>query len=451
MRLKRWFSFIFQVALTDVDFTFCCRDLLYKPVVLACGHVSCFWCVHRSMSVICESHCPVCRSPYQHFPTICQLLHFLLLKLYPATYKRRENQVLEDEKKSGHFSPQIDRLVSASHAKEGLNHVSDLAQFAAISSQDSLSSDPCFRNNGEACVNIQQLNSVSSSEEHGRTYSKEKTGEGLEVIGGHAVDEKLWQRNYNGSCKQVSVGDVLCASCKQLLFRPVVLNCGHVYCEACMVIMADETLKCQVCESPHPSGFPKVCWELHHFLGEQFPEAYALRNCNSQLTGVHSQHNGQTTCSTKSRKRGVNFSFPAEDDHIADVHIGAGCDSCGMYPIIGDRYRCRDCVEDIGFDLCGDCYNTRSKLPGRFNQQHTPEHKFELVKSTAVHDMMLRLLRGQLEDVSAAIRAAEALETPENVFPSPANDAPENSDSDVGGDVSVTDAVEDQTDEESLY
>uniref|UniRef100_A0A2N9IU51 Uncharacterized protein n=1 Tax=Fagus sylvatica TaxID=28930 RepID=A0A2N9IU51_FAGSY len=27
-----------------------CWDLLYKPIVLSCGHISCFWCVHRSMS-----------------------------------------------------------------------------------------------------------------------------------------------------------------------------------------------------------------------------------------------------------------------------------------------------------------------------------------------------------------------------------------------------------------
>lgn len=52
-----------------------------------------------------------------------------------------------------------------------------------------------------------------------------------------------------------------------------------------------------------------------------------------------------------------------------------------MYPIIGDRYRCKDCVEKIGFDLCSDCYNTCSKLPGRFNQQHTAEHQFELISS----------------------------------------------------------------------
>ncbi|CAL0299508.1 unnamed protein product [Lupinus luteus] len=61
------------------------------------------------------------------------------------------------------------------------------------------------------------------------------------------------------------------------------------------------------------------------------------------------------------------------------VHRGAASDFCGMYLIVGDRYRCMDCKEMIGFDLCGEYYNTRSKRPGRFNQQHTPEHKFELV------------------------------------------------------------------------
>ncbi|KAK4573967.1 hypothetical protein RGQ29_031771 [Quercus rubra] len=71
-----------------------CRELLYKPIVLSCGHISCFWCVHHSMSGLCESRCPICRHPYIHFPTICQMLHLLLLKLYPVAYKRRENQIL---------------------------------------------------------------------------------------------------------------------------------------------------------------------------------------------------------------------------------------------------------------------------------------------------------------------------------------------------------------------
>lgn len=62
--------------------------------VAGCGHVSCFWCVHKSMSGLRESQCPFCRHPYNHFPTICQMLHFLLLKLYPVAYKARESQIL---------------------------------------------------------------------------------------------------------------------------------------------------------------------------------------------------------------------------------------------------------------------------------------------------------------------------------------------------------------------
>ena len=60
----------------------------------ACGHMCCFWCVYNSMSCLRESQCPVCRNQYYHFPTVCQLLHFLLLKIYTAAYKRRESQTL---------------------------------------------------------------------------------------------------------------------------------------------------------------------------------------------------------------------------------------------------------------------------------------------------------------------------------------------------------------------
>jgi hypothetical protein len=60
----------------------------------ACGHMSCFWCVHRAMHSIHESHCAICRQPYHHFPSICQLLHHLLLKLEPVEYKKREKEVL---------------------------------------------------------------------------------------------------------------------------------------------------------------------------------------------------------------------------------------------------------------------------------------------------------------------------------------------------------------------
>lgn len=62
-----------------------------------------------------------------------------------------------------------------------------------------------------------------------------------------------------------------------------------------------------------------------------------------------------------------------------------------MYPIIGDRYRCQDCKDKMGFDLCGDCYNTSSKLPGRFNQHHTPEHNMKFCEGVTV-SLLVRIL-----------------------------------------------------------
>ncbi|KAK3405962.1 hypothetical protein EUGRSUZ_K02171 [Eucalyptus grandis] len=179
------------------------------------------------------------------------------------------------------------------------------------------------------------------------------------------------------SCKRITASDVLCTECKQLLFHPVALNCGHVYCESCIVYPADEKLTCQVCKSRHPGGLPKVCLELDHFLEQQFPEEYALRRLAAQPTLTNSENDSQKSRNSRADTE-LRNSSQSIDTPV--THFGFGCDYCGMYPIIGDRYRCQDCVERIGFDLCGDCCNSRCKPPGRFNQQHRPEHKFELKK-----------------------------------------------------------------------
>jgi len=60
-----------------------------------------------------------------------------------------------------------------------------------------------------------------------------------------------------------------------------------------------------------------------------------------------------------------------------------------MYPIIGKRYRCKDCKEKVGFDVCGACYHTSSKLPGRFNQQHTPDNRLELDDSRLLPKILI--------------------------------------------------------------
>ena len=68
----------------------------------------------------------------------------------------------------------------------------------------------------------------------------------------------------------------------------------------------------------------------------------------------------------------------------AYVHFGRGCDGCGVYPIEGRCFRCADCDEAIGYDVCGQCFDRgvhiRPAASGRFNQAHRPEHRMEEVE-----------------------------------------------------------------------
>ncbi|KAI3506915.1 hypothetical protein L1887_21553 [Cichorium endivia] len=349
-----------------------CLDVLYKPIVLVCGHVSCFWCCQHSMHMGSESHCPLCRHPYHHFPAICHTLHFLLKKLYPISYNRRNIQTREDEKQSTlGFSPDIDNLVTS----EESNQLNNMDEYSNLNLEDDFPS-----------TKIKKLSESSS-----------------------------------GTCKQVSVNDVLCASCNKLLLRPVVLNCGHVYCEACITIPTEGMLKCEVCESRHPSGLPKVCRELDHFLEEQFSSEYAIRKNTIKV-------NQELTEKNKTTSNGIEFpklSFPTAENflqwwtaHGSKFHNGVGCDMCGMCPIIGDRYRCNDCTEKCGYDLCGDCHMNGSNLPGRFSQKHTPQHRLELMKPVINRNVIYRLLSRQMALVSSF--ASRNRSSPE--LPSPSLD-----------------------------
>ncbi|KVI03807.1 Zinc finger, RING/FYVE/PHD-type, partial [Cynara cardunculus var. scolymus] len=217
----------------------------------------------------------------------------------------------DEEQKLLAFSPDVDHLVTG----EELDHPSIGDQPSDLSCEDNL------------------LINSSPSEE-----TKSNDGSSAE----------------NGN--RVTVADVLCTACRQLLYRPVVLNCGHVYCEACITIPEDGVIKCRVCEGRHPNGVPSICKELDYFLEEQFSSEYALRRSSMQPY-------------TEQIRNGNPF---------------------------------KDCKEKSGYDVCGDCHKTGSKLPGRFNQKHTSEHRLVLVKPVINRDVIYRLLSGQLAVVSAA-------------------------------------------------
>jgi Zinc finger, ZZ type len=57
--------------------------------------------------------------------------------------------------------------------------------------------------------------------------------------------------------------------------------------------------------------------------------------------------------------------------HEGFAHHHVGCDACGMFPIVGRRYKCNDCPDYLGYDLCGGCFDQGLHIFGRFNQRHT--------------------------------------------------------------------------------
>ncbi|KZV56437.1 hypothetical protein F511_08335, partial [Dorcoceras hygrometricum] len=381
---------------------FFCRDVLYKPVVLACGHISCFWCIHKSMSGLHKSRCPICRNRYYHFPSICQTLHLMLLKMYPVAYEKRGKQILEDEKLMGCFSPQL--IVPADNLQTADPVIESTASLQPCISQADPSLNPRFIGKDEIPGRMELVRPV-----HPETGISNLPAHGENTLTTNVISVEDKNMNPGNSdlrtWNPVSADEVLCGSCKHVLFRPAVLNCGHVFCRCCISPRTNEILTCEVCQNPHPGNIPNVCLEFDRFLEEQFPKEYGLRK-GLQMKQEQFSCDTQSACSSEAEKN-IHFPFSSGEDPLplwdasSKVHIGVGCDACGMYPIIGDRYKCKDCVEEIGYDLCQTCHSTSSKLQGRFNQQHTSDHKFEILKSSAVHEMMLRLLRGQLQAISA--------------------------------------------------
>ncbi|KAJ6941744.1 E3 ubiquitin-protein ligase PRT1 [Populus alba x Populus x berolinensis] len=335
-----------------------CLDLLYKPIVLPCGHISCFWCVHKSMSGLRESNCPICRRPYNHFPTICQMLHFLLFKLYPTVYNEEGRANSRGGDGNGLLLTTIWRIKNAT-----------------------------------------VIYKTSSSK------------------GSKACTRQLLLQEWGILCKYTTNKSVKSVS---MIQAPTMSIRNKVRNENCCMIKPETVLKktylpedksnrnCK--QSLHPRGFPKVCLEFDHFLEEYFPTEYAMR-----IEAVQANEVSQ-----------LGYFM--------------------VFPIVGDRYKCKDCVEEIGFDLCGDCYNTCSKRPGRFNQQHTSEHKFELVKPNIIHNIMLRLVTGQLDSASAFANHDDASGISENESPAPilSSDAQDSSRNSSASAATNPDSAEDE-------
>ncbi|KAL5990414.1 hypothetical protein ACLOJK_011314 [Asimina triloba] len=492
-----------------------CLDFLYKPIVLGKKfsdfsiHVDAAIFLVSAMSGSRHSRCPICRNPYSHFPSICQLLHFLLLKIDPVAYRRREaqlcllraplgiemakkkldsrihnwllkpgyfvgcnasilclsteersfiiiNELDKEENKSQCFSPQFDDNLTTkwTHTtnKPDVLSCSPSSSINVFSPRETFS-ETCLPEETNSCGTVQPLDCNSHC--HGNITAIP------ENIYPENTDQKISSKENNLSesgpekrlCKTIILADVLCISCKQMLFRPTVLNCGHGEASAYLLVV---NLKQKLVSDPGISAHStlyrsKVYWGLkaddsqdlllaksfgtpmltlhilglkkvttrgtaklgHWLMGSEKCGLLELWVCPSGCIPLeYLQSKIMFPVSTICMWKIELFPFPPfltfaylNESTIADPNKTAVRRndmkiSLQMYPIIGKRYRCKDCVETMGFDLCEECYETQSKLPGRFNQRHTPDHKFELIRPSPLPNLVVRLVTEQSDDGS---------------------------------------------------
>lgn len=69
---------------------------------------------------------------------------------------------------------------------------------------------------------LEQSGSTANEGDEGTIFSNREP----DIIGTPAKGKKMPQEELSVQ-RKLSVADVTCTMCKQLLFHPVVLNCGH--------------------------------------------------------------------------------------------------------------------------------------------------------------------------------------------------------------------------------
>ena len=155
---------------------------------------------------------------------------------------------------------------------------------------------------------------------------------------------------------------------------PVVGSCGHLFCVCCMERCHKKSSNCPTCE--HPLFFPVSASVLLFKLIQTQVHSQSFDDISSMSVGPEQQIlvGSADNMNGESDHNGQQLSSP---DNF--VHYGRGCDGCGVYPVVGRCYRCVDCPASIGFDLCRRCMESTHSFSGRFNQNHTSEHRMEEV------------------------------------------------------------------------
>ena len=70
---------------------------------------------------------------------------------------------------------------------------------------------------------------------------------------------------------------------------------------------------------------------------------------------------------------GMRHHHPRHSNNGKQIHFGIICDGCEMTPLVGKRYKCKECPD---FDYCENCYE---------KNKENHKHEFEVVEKNADH------------------------------------------------------------------
>jgi len=316
-----------------------------------------------------KHQCPLCRSSFRHFPAVCWPLHFYFINNFRKEIEAREKDIRKLEQEEYHAeSPSLD----CKHS----NHFGSLQEEFKCVECGNLAAPPTVLSCGHiVCCYTKKSSTLNS------VWKERK----CPVVG----------------CVGKVVGDApfACAIIDEIL---------HSDPE-----MSPDTYDAAVSLSEKCKGLvecPKECDgsiekdEEVQFDDDDICNLEGLASAKgSQLNGKFVKVLGYDSSLERYKVEliappsGIEMHcFTVKGKNLKCVHYGVGCDGCGQYPIAGRRFKCQDCSEEIGFDICGSCFDAGvhsrpsggADAAGRFNQKHHPEHKMkEMKENTFLHQI----------------------------------------------------------------
>ena len=389
-----------------------CLSLCVKPAALPCGHVACLWCTHCAMSSLGESHCAVCRNVFTALPALSHAIENHTLWCDAAAFGERLREAREEELARGQKSPKFEVLRLKSAGKH------DVVDFG-----DALGRE---EDDGAIAKRLEESEDVSSALGACATFDPES---GRAVAAFHACSCPGMRDDGDG-CGELASRPVVCQQCGALYERAHAdvltaragdggewCECGAIRPPTAVVFVLKEDI-----ESVYPNEFidasRRRCDEvLAESLAKLKLERKAEREAEvkaSEETVAEvktrgeipegEEHNGEGDGNDGNGEGDSNDHATVNVrgagtlvfDHETFTHYGVGCDFCGVYPIVGPRYQCKECkeLEFMGFDLCSKCMQSVFEHPDRkrdyrFAQNHTDKHEMVLVRPrpTMIHVM----------------------------------------------------------------